>query len=561
MRRFKVDSPDPSQEGWQSEAIAAQISEQLEHLSTLIAGDDDISTDKLASLVAANFSSGSLRPEPLREVYRDDQFTVVESDDATDDDIAPQRGADGLAAALRHLIAPLRDARDRHAKLKLVRLELLSKEIATVVYYQTSGRRANDRLQQNATWNLRWSRDESDPPRLISIYVRRFQQVTTRAAGNRLFVDVAPLLMRNTTIYRDQFAQGIDYHQARIPRRLGIFNFGHHGLALGDVNGDGLDDVYLAQPGGLPNRLLLHNTDGTVSDISAAAGVDALDFTRSALLVDLDNDGHQDLAISTAAALLVFAGNGNGGFSLKTELPEGRFAYSLSAADYDGDGDLDLYVCHYQASAKKAGQFALALPFHDANNGGANVLLRNDGAWRFHDATGEAGLDENNRRFSFAAAWEDYDDDGDLDLYVANDYGRNNLYRNDGGRFRDVAAAAEVEDIASGMSAAWGDYNRDGRMDLYVGNMFSAAGGRVAYQRKFHAGATAKTKSDLQRLARGNSLFAGTADGVFRDVSIKAGAAMGRWAWSSQFVDINGDGWEDLLVANGYLTGTDKDDL
>ena len=144
---------------------------------------------------------------------------------------------------------------------------------------------------------------------------------------------------------------------------------------------------------------------------------------------------------------------------------------------------------------------------------------------------------------------------------MANDYGRNNLYRNEGGRFRDVAAAAGVEDIASGMSASWGDYNRDGRMDLYVGNMFSAAGGRVAYQRKFHPGAAAETKSALRRLARGNSLFAGAADGVFRDVSLQAGAMMGRWAWSSLFVDLNGDGWEDLLVANGYLTGTSKDDL
>ena len=81
-----------------------------------------------------------------------------------------------------------------------------------------------------------------------------------------------------------------------------------------------------------------------------------------------------------------------------------------------------------------------------------------------------------------------------LDLYVANDFGRNNLYRNDGGRFVDVAGQAGVEDMASGMSASWGDYNQDGHMDLYVGNMFSSAGNRIAYQQRFkpEAGADAR---------------------------------------------------------------------
>ncbi len=84
-----------------------------------------------------------------------------------------------------------------------------------------------------------------------------------------------------------------------------------------------------------------------------------------------------------------------------------------------------------------------------------------------------------------AASWEDYDQDGDLDLYVANDFGRNNLYRNDDGQFVDVAAEAGVEDISAGMSVSWGDYNNDGQADLYVGNMFSSAGNRVTYQRQF----------------------------------------------------------------------------
>ena len=100
------------------------------------------------------------------------------------------------------------------------------------------------------------------------------------------------------------------------------------------------------------------------------------------------------------------------------------------------------------------------------------------------------------------------------------DYGRNNLYRNDGGRFVDVAEGAGVEDTAAGMSVSWADVNRDGRMDVYIGNMFSAAGGRIAFQRKFHSAAEAVTRAQIQRHARGNTLFVNRGGGAFEDVSL-----------------------------------------
>ena len=151
--------------------------------------------------------------------------------------------------------------------------------------------------------------------------------------------------------------------------------------------------------------------------------------------------------------------------------------------------------------------------------------------------------------------------DGDADLYVANDFGRNNLYRNEGGKFTDVAAEAGVEDGAFGMSVSWGDYNHDGLMDIYVANMFSAAGNRVTYQRRFKPQATGEAKSRLQHTARGNTLFENRGDGTFRDVSADAGVTMGRWGWASLFADINNDRWEDLVLSNGYFTGSDPNDL
>jgi hypothetical protein len=235
--------------------------------------------------------------------------------------------------------------------------------------------------------------------------------------------------------------------------------------------------------------------------------------------------------------------------------------YSLAAADCDLDGDLDVYVCAYYPSGESGSDFPAPVPYYDANNGGPNHLFRNDGNWQFIDATEETGLGMNNRRFSYAAAWEDYDNDGDADLYVANDFGRNNLYRNDRGQFVDVASDVGLEDGAFGMSVSFGDCNRDGFMDLYVGNMFSAAGGRVTHQQRFKPEATGPMRNFFRRLTRGNTLFLNSPDGQFRDVSAEAAVTMGRWSWSSLFADLNNDGWEDLLVANGFITGEDTEDL
>ncbi len=327
--------------------------------------------------------------------------------------------------------------------------------------------------------------------------------------------------------------------------------------------GTSLDDLYICQQGGLPNRLFLQNADGTLRDVTEESGTAWLDDCASALFVDLDNDGDRDLAVSQDFRILLMENDGTGKFELAFGTSTQAQSFSMAAADYDVDGDLDLYVCGYNPSVAgiRSGAMGEPLPFHDANNGGRNTLWRNDGNWRFSDVTAETGLDQNNTRFSFAACWEDFDNDGDLDLYVANDYGRNNLYRNDGGRFNDVAADLGVEDQSAGMSVTWADCNRDGWMDLYVSNMFSGAGNRITYQRQFKEGFDDDTRQQFQRMARGNSLFLGNPDGRFRDVSDPAGVAMGRWAWGSRFADVNNDGWEDILVTNGFITAADVDDL
>jgi hypothetical protein len=310
--------------------------------------------------------------------------------------------------------------------------------------------------------------------------------------------------------------------------------------------------------------LFLHKADGTAVDISAVAGVNWLGNTQTSLFVDLDNDGDQDLVVAMQLGVIIMSNNGQGQFQVAAVkmCPESA-AMCLAAGDYDDDGDLDLYVGGYSPRGSAAGFRFMGrpIPYHDANNGARSRLFRNDRNWQFTDVTREVGLEKNNRRFTLSACWEDYDHDGDLDLYVANDYGRNSLYRNDAGHFTDVAAEAGVEDISAGMSVSWGDYNNDGWMDLYVSNMFSSAGNRVTYQRQFLRDADSSNKASFQRHARGNSLFRNMGDGTFRDVSEQAGIMMGRWAWTSRFFDMNNDGLQDIFVANGFITQNDPGDL
>ena len=173
-------------------------------------------------------------------------------------------------------------------------------------------------------------------------------------------------------------------------------------------------------------------------------------------------------------------------------------------------------------------------------------------------SSAESGLGVNNRRFSLAASWSDYDDDGDPDLYVANDFGKNNLYRNDGGKFLDVAEALGVEDTGNGMSVTWEDVDNDGHIDLYVGNMWSSAGNRLAFQSDF---ANENLRPLYLRMARGNSLFRNLGDGRFEDITARGGASFGRWSWSAQFLDVDGDGREDLYVCNGFISNEIPDDL
>ena len=443
------------------------------------------------------------------------------------------------------------------AKFKVVSIESRGENSArTDLKFQLAGLTVDGYRQQvSADWRCGWRKSDSGEWLLAEIETRPSER---SRAKDRIFTDVSDYAFGRNASFRRQLKFGTEVWRTRMDAASGMDVYGQQGLAVGDYDSDGLEDFYLTQPGGLPNRLFRNLGNGRFADVSAAAGLDALDGSSSAFFADIENDGTQDLIVilSTGQPLL-FLNGGSGAFEISRDgFPVGVKPGAVGGClgDYDRDGFLDLYVTAY-LWPNAASQ--IPRPYYDARNGPPNVLYRNLGNGTFEDVTDETGLNENNNRFSHACAWNDFDQDGQLDLFVANDFGRKNLYRNQGGgRFRDVTAEAGVEDAGAGMSVALGDYDEDGWEDVYFGNMWSSAGRRVTTQSDFKSDSPQAPKDVYRRHARGNSLFQNQRTG-FHDVTLPAGVEMGRWAWCSDFVDFDNDGSLDLYVVNGFVTGTE----
>jgi hypothetical protein len=509
-----------------------------------------------------DFVARPFSPSGEKTILERDGIAVKEGSFAGGGAASAERGPDALRRRLAEWIAPLTRLESAAFKLIEIQGDPASGALTSTIVYELCGSDGgSERRQWTGTASLSWSRDH-DAWKLERWETRDGTRAELRG---KPFTDVTELALGGNASYQDLLVPSIDDFRDRLDAASGIDVYGHNGIAVGDANGDGMDDLYVAMPPGLPNLLLLWQVSGAFIDASRESGADALDGTYQALFIDDDNDGDEDLFLVTEAGIVILANDGRGHFEeAPTGLPElaASRAISAAAADYDLDGLVDVYVCSYVFWRGAVGEVGSRLPFpyHEAHNGAPNFLLRNRGG-KFENVTAAAGLDIENNRFSFAASWGDYDSDGDPDLYVANDFGSNNLYRNNGnGTFTEVTREAGVEDVGAGMSVAWEDYDNDGRLDLYVGNMLSSAGRRVTGTPDYK-----RESPELQRLyrrhARGNSLFRNRGDGTFEDVSESTRAYFGRWSWSSGFVDFNLDGREDIYVQNGFISNSRKDDL
>ena len=340
------------------------------------------------------------------------------------------------------------------------------------------------------------------------------------------------------------------------------------GVSIVDIDRDGYDDIYVMPSWG--KNLLLHNQgDGTFRDIAAEVGLDLENFCSSAAFADFDNDGDPDVFMGRTFERSLYFVNEDGRFSDRSgTLPVAalpNFVTSISAADYNGDGLLDVYFSTYahDDTWDRLREVLELMPRSQAREllarrrnghrfrdhyGPPNLLLVNRGAGRFAVALQSSQL--ALWRNTFQSTWADYDGDGDPDLYAANDFAPNNMLRNDGDRFRDVTAETGTADIGFGMGVSWGDYDNDGLQDLYVCNMYSKAGQRIM-------GQIPGLDPRIVMLAGGNSLFRNEG-GRFRKVSgVEPPSLLVEkvgWAWGGQFADFDNDGFLDIYSLSGYYS-------
>ncbi len=418
------------------------------------------------------------------------------------------------------------------------------------------------REQRVGNWDLSWEQKAGEALRLASW---RVLDETQARSLSPVYVDVTASALGANESYATQMLHGSDYWRTVLDGACGIDIYGHNGVSIADIDNDGFDDLYICQPAGLPNRLYRNRGDGTFEDITEASGLGILENTACALFADFDNDGRQHAILVRTDGPVLFLNEGGGKFRRKADafhfanLPQGTFT-GAAVADYDRDGWLDIYFCLY-AYYQGTGQYRYPSPYHDAENGPPNFLLRNQRDGTFRDVTAESGLNQNNTRYSFCCGWNDYDNNGWPDLYVVNDFGRKNLYRNNGdGTFTDVARRTGVEDVGAGMSLSCLDFDNDGAGDFYVGNMWTAAGVRLSMQPAFKQDSPANVRALYQKHAMGNSLLRNQAP-AFADVTDVAGVGIGRWAWSSDAFDFDHDGFPDLYIANGMVSGPSRADL
>jgi tetratricopeptide (TPR) repeat protein/peroxiredoxin len=453
------------------------------------------------------------------------------------------------------------------AEFEIYGIEQVSESPVTVhvdIRYDLVGERSSQVSEERVgSWRIQWSQDASQNWKAQKWEIG---EETLSAISGPAFIDVTQRALGETDSYAKQMLRGADYWRTVLDGAIGVDVYANNGVAVGDFDNDGFDDIYVCQLAGLPNRLYRNRGDGTFEDVTEKTGVGVLDSTACALFADFGNRGLQDLLVVCGTGPLLFRNQGNGTFSLKRDAfkfareSQGTFTHA-ALADYDRDGHLDIYLCTYMYYLG-LDQYHYPIPYYDARNGPPNCLFHNNGDGSFTETTEATGLNVDNDRYSFSCAWGDSNGNGLPDLFVANDFGNSQLYRNNGdGTFTVASEQAHVEGVGAGMGCSWADFDNDGHQDVYVPSMWEAAGQRVSGQKQFHQNAPEHIRGLYQRHARGNALYRNQGDGTFLNVGREAGVEMGRWSWSSDFWDFDHDGFADLYVANGYLSGVERDDL
>jgi tetratricopeptide (TPR) repeat protein len=345
------------------------------------------------------------------------------------------------------------------------------------------------------------------------------------------------------------------------------------GAAWGDYDNDGDDDLLLVSAGGSleadpstwsPCALFENRGDG--SFVASEALPETRIIGMGAAWGDYTGDGWLDLVITGYDALLLFR-NEQGTLVRDESLPDlPGFWAGASWADIDHDRRLDLYVCGYVQyvkddadRARASRQFDTVVPFTlnpSSYEPQRNLLFRNLGDGGFHEVASELGV-ANTQGRSLGALWVDVDQDGWLDLYVANDVSDNVLFRNVEGSFTEISHGAWVADYRGAMGLAAGDYDRDGDDDIFVTHW-------IAQENALFASLLIDVRTlDATSEAPPDEAGGQAPEGVrFMDVADMRGLgqiALQMVGWGAAFADVDADGWLDLVVANGSTFETDTE--
>ncbi|MBN8550697.1 MAG: CRTAC1 family protein [Deltaproteobacteria bacterium] len=330
------------------------------------------------------------------------------------------------------------------------------------------------------------------------------------------------------------------------------------GLAVADVNGDGLMDFYVvtaAHEGS--NQLYLNQGNATFKEAAATWGIQDLNRTVEEvsanptvppknisfaslfpLFMDVNLDGKPDLLVAGLGGIKLFENRGSH-FEVSSQVGaflDAKNAQSLVPLDYNKDGFQDLYVVRYFADRDlftTLDENTWVNSTYNATNGGTNTLYKNNGDGPFTDVTAQVG--GGDRHWGFDAAAGDFTGNGALQILISNDFGPDVLFELQEGKFVDVSRRLGAPDRRLGMGVSFGYLDETARPFIHVSNAY-----HPGYRHE------------------GNFLWHADSSGNFADEALPRGSNYCLWAWGSVFADFDLDGWQDLYVANGFISGTER---
>ncbi|BBM88315.1 FG-GAP repeat domain-containing protein [Candidatus Uabimicrobium amorphum] len=542
------------QKRYHNNKVLAQIQKNEEVLDTLSpvwrALEKDVNNLELPGHYSSSYFSKELVVYAITANTKKRQRTSLEKLDYTCSSV-PQK----LVPVWQEIFSQVQYF--KYAETARVEIELVDESIYSIDLYMDALGKSHDNqfISVYAEFSIKVDVKNEEPLQVL-ITEWKNTKIDIRKSKQLLFSDDTDVVIQSpkAIIEANGSFQEEQVIKALQGEKVPSFFFGD-GVDTGkvsicDIDKDGWDDVYITSKG---RNVFLKNNNGVLEEISSQHGLN-LKKSSCSLFVDVDNDGDEDAIIGRYLKKSLLLINDGGTFRIKKDVELPRFVTSISSADYNNDGLLDLYVSTYYVT-KLAGTYDQSFSSEeireyrsllkkkkkgDSRNIARNMLLRNNGSGQFVLENSSVNVHTSGHQ----GCWSDFDQDNDVDLYIANDFGRDFLFRNDQENgFNDVShLLGSIGSFSMGIS--WGDYNNDQKMDMFVSGMYSKAGSRLT-KRLIPLG----LDPQFLRMAQGNFLFTRHTNNNFQPQNMK-----GLWSWGGQFGDFDNDGYLDIYLVDGYYT-------